>query len=694
MKILLSWLKEFVPLPADVRRLAHDLTMLGLAVDAIATEDGETVLDLDITTNRSDCLSHYGVARELSALYGKPLAAFGNAGTRKSRARRKESPGKVVVKAVVKIAARDLCRRYAARLIHGVEVGASPAWLARRLELVGIRSVNNVADATNYVLMEYGHPLHAFDMDRLEGGKIIVRRAASGELLTTLDGVQRRLTTEDLVIADARRPVALAGVMGGKDTEISARTTNILLESAWFEPVSVRRTSKRQGLRSEASYRFERGADIDAAVLAANRCAKLIQDLAGDAKVDPQVIDVYPRKRTSKPIVLRRAELERHLGMEPPASAVKKILSRLGFSPSAKGQKGWSCTAPAYRLDVEREIDLIEEVARQYGYDKFPSRLPAMAGQAARKTPHASKQERVRRRVLELGYDETISSTLTNHAAETFGSATPVPIANPLSEEGCILRPSLIPGLLAALQWNLNRGRETVRLFEVGSIYCREADSYREPLMLALAGTGDRFEACLKQDGGRLAGKSFEILDLKGDLEQLIELFENSSYRIDSEHVPDYYRPDRSARLVMEGQAVGWFGELNSEVAARWKFRQPVYLGELSLDLLYTRNLHFPSAQAISRYPAVERDFSIVLPEGMRFESVREAIVSLGIPELVAVTPVEIFRGAPVPPGKYSLLLRLILQSQNSTLTEAELTGHSARVIDCLERKLGAQIRM
>ena len=690
MKILLSWLKEFVPLPADIRRLAHDLTMLGLAVDAVATEDGETVLDLDITTNRPDCLSHYGVARELSALYGKPLAAFGKAGTGKSRARRKESPGK----AVVKIVARDLCRRYAARLIHGVAVGASPTWLARRLELVGIRSINNVADATNYVLMEYGHPLHTFDLDRLEGGKIIVRRAASGEQITTLDGVERRLTTEDLVIADARRPVALAGVMGGQDTEISSSTTNVLLESAWFEPVSVRRTSKRQGLRSEASYRFERGADIDAAVLAANRCAKLIQDLAGGAKVDPQVIDVYPRKRTSKPIVLRRAELVRHLGIEPPASEVKKILSRLGFSPSTKGQTGWSCTAPAYRLDVSRQIDLIEEVARQYGYDKFPARLPVMAGQAARKTPLASKQERVRRRVLELGYDETISFTLTNHASEGFGSSAPVSIANPLSEEVCILRPSLVPGLLAAVQWNLNRGRETVRLFEVGSIYLHQSDGYREPLMLALAGTGDRFEACLKQDGGRLNGKRFEVLDLKGDLEQLIELFENPFYHIDSEDVPNYYRPDRSARLVMEGQAVGWLGELHPEVAAGWKFRQPVYLGELSLNFLYTRNLHFPSAQAISRYPAVERDFSILLPEGMQFESVREAILSLGIPELVTVTPVEIFRGAPVPPGKYSLLLRLVLQSQHSTLTEAELAGHSARVIECLERKLGAQIRM
>ncbi len=690
MKILLSWLQEFVSLPSDVRRLANDLTLLGLAVDAVNDEQDETVLDLDVTTNRPDCLSHYGVARELSALYGKPLTAFGKAGAGESQTGRKGSSEEDVVR----IEAPDLCKRYSARLIHDVEVGDSPTWLARRLGLVGIRSINNVADITNYVLMEYGHPLHAFDLDRLEGGKIIVRRASPGEQLTTLDGVERRLTPEDLVITDGSRPVALAGVMGGLDTEISPSTTNVLLESAWFEPVAVRCTSKRQGLRSEASYRFERGADIDATVPAINRCAELIRQLAGNAKADPSVIDAYPRKRICKPILLRRTELTRHLGMEPPVAEVKKILSRLGFSPKAKNQQGWTCTAPAYRLDVTREIDLVEEVARQYGYDKFPARLPAMAGQAARKAPRASKEERVRSLLVGLGYDEIISFTLTNRVAEAFGSSAPVPVVNPLSEEACILRPSLVPGLLSALQWNLNRGRETVRLFEAGSIYRRDRNGYGEPLMLALAGTGDRLEACLRQDGGRWNGKKLDILDLKGDLEQLIELFEKSAYHIDIKDVPSYYRSDRSARLLLENQAAGWLGELHPEVAARWKFRQPVYVGELSLDALYARNLRFPRAQAVSRYPAVERDFSILLPEDTRFESVRGAIASLGIPELVAITPVEIFRGTPVPPGSYSLLLRLVLQSQSTTLTETELAGYSAQVMECLERKLGAQIRM
>lgn len=684
MKILLSWLQEFVPLPTDVRQLAQDLTMLGLAVDTVTTEGSETVLELDITTNRPDCLSHYGVARELAALYGTSLAPFGESGKRESRPRRKES--------IIKISATDLCGRYSARLIRGVKVGPSPDWLSRRLEAAGVRSINNVADATNYILMAYGHPLHAFDHDLLEGGKILVRRAAAAEPLQTLDGVERRLTPEDLVIADARRPVALAGIMGGQDSEISDKTVNVLLESAWFEPVAVRRTSRRQGLHTEASHRFERGADIGATLSAASRCIDLIHQLAGGS-VDPREIDVYPRRASRQPIVLHPEQLARHLGLEPPAVNVKQILSRLGFSPQPAGRTGWKCTPPTYRMDITREIDLVEEIARHYGYEKFPSRLPGMAqGRPARKTPHAAKEAKVRELCLALGYDETISSVLVSRAAQVFGDAAPVALSNPLSEEAAVLRTSLVPGLLSAVQWNLNRGSETVCLFEIGNIYRREGDGYREPARLALVATGDRLEAGLGQPS-----KSFDFFDLKGDLEQLAELFELGSCDFDSESLPDYYRPGHRARWIAGGNTVGRVGELHPQEAAKWKFRRPVYLAEIFLDLLYEKNLRSPRVQPSSRYPAVQRDFSVWLPEETRFGEVRDAIRSLGIPELIAVEPVEIFRGAagaPVAPGKYSLLLRVTLQSRQITLAEAELAQYSGRIMQCLEQKLGAQIRM
>ena len=655
--------------------------MLGLAVDSVATEDGETVFEIDVTTNRPDCLSHYGVARELAARHGGRTVSFPETPTGKPRARRRDP--------VVAITAPDLCRRYSARLIRGVEVRPSPDWLASRLERVGVRSINNVADATNYVLMAFGHPLHAFDLDRLEEGRIVVRRAGESEMLRTLDGVERRLTGDDLVIADAKRAVALAGVMGGQDTEISLHTRNVLLESAWFEPVAVRRTSKRQGLHTEASHRFERGADIGATLAAANRCLAFIRELAG-GEADPHVADVYPKPMLPQTVLLRRAELARHLGMEIPAEDVERILAGLGFAPRARGRAGWRCVVPTHRVDVSREIDLVEEVARHYGYDRFPLRLPPSSGQPAREAPHAGKEERLRSSLLGLGYDEALSSVLVSRETERFADSPPVVLSNPLSEEASILRTSLVSCLLSAVQWNRNRGQETVRLFEIGNVYWRNGNGYREPPMLGIVATGERLEAGLNQPP-----REFDWLDLKGDVEQFVELFEMGPVRFDADNLPDCYRSGHRMRMVAEGATVARLGQLSLEVADQWKFRQPVYLAEVFLERLFARDLRLPRVRPISRFPAVERDFSVLLPREVRFDNVREAVLSLGIAELVAVTPLErIADRPPATPERYSLLLRLTLQSHQATLTETELAGWSARLIECLEGKLGAQVRM
>ena len=699
MKILLSWLEEFVPLERGPRQVAQDLTMLGLAVDTVTTEGDETIFELDITTNRPDCLSHYGVARELAALYGKPLVpliAAQNYPTESAAPppRRKDS--------VVEIKDTDLCRRYSARLIRCVNVGPSPDWLRRRLELSGVRSINNVADATNYILMAYGHPMHAFDLDRLDGGRIIVRRAKAGEMLKTLDGVERHFTSEDLVIADAKRPVALAGIMGGEASEISAATRNVLLESAWFEPVAVRRTSKRQAMHTEASHRFERGADIGATLAAADRCIELIRELAGGT-VDAQAIDARARLVAPKSVFLRRAEIARHLGLEPPYEEVEKILASLGFSPQPRGRTAWKCTVPSHRVDVAREIDLIEEVARHYGYDRFPSRLPGMAeGRPARKAPHAVEESRLRELCLALGYDETISMAMLGAVVSrsaAWGNEPPVELSNPLSEEVAVLRTSLVPGLLSALEWNLNRGARNVRLFELGSVYGRDTDGFREPARLALAATGDSVEAALGSPA-----KNFDFLDLKGDVEQLAGIFETGlteSLIVDPDELPDYYRRGYRARIRLGDKTVAQFGELDARVARGWKFRGSVFVAELFLDALDEKGIRVPRLRKISKFPAVERDFSVLLGEERRFEEVRRAIESLGIPEIVSVAPVEIFRGAAgsaqgsnVPSGKYSLLIRVTLQSQDATLGEALLGDFSARIINSLEEQLGAQIRM
>jgi len=693
MKILLSWLREFVPFDKATRELATDLSLLGFAVDAITAEGNETVLDVDVTTNRPDTLSHYGMAREVAARYRLPFESPATALTEplkaKPRGRRKD--------AMVEILSPELCGRYSARLIHGVEVRPSPDWLSRRLELVGVRSINNVADATNYLLMAYGHPMHAFDLDKLEGGRIIVRRATEGESLTTLDGVERKLTSEDLVIADARRAVALAGIMGGMDTEISAGTRNVLLESAWFDPVAVRRTSKRQGLHTEASHRFERGADIEATAICADRCMELIQQLAS-GEIDAAAVDAYPKPLHRPSVLLRRWELSRHLGLEIPPEEVENILYSLGFPPRAKGRTGWTCVVPSHRVDITREIDLVEEVARHYGYERFPLRLPATLGEPSHNALNAEKEERVRSLLLGLGYDETISNVMVSRSTEIYGNAAAVALTNPLSEEAAVLRTSLVPGLLDAVQWNLNRGQNNIRIFEIGKIYFREGDGFREPPVMALAATGHLSEPLVARPGSKAGFETLaleiSLLDLKGDMEQMMDLFGEGEGRFASEGLPQYYRPSHSARIAIEGRTVAHFGEVRPLETERWKFRSPVYLAEVFLDVLYAQPQRVPQARQFSRYPAVERDFSVVLPESVGFEAVRKELAGLNIPELITLRPLEIFRGGSIESGHYSLLLRVTLQSTEATLTEAELTHWSARIIQALKGTLGATIRM
>jgi phenylalanyl-tRNA synthetase beta chain len=375
--------------------------------------------------------------------------------------------------------------------------------------------------------------------------------------------------------------------------------------------------------------------------------------------------------------------------MEIPVADVERILAGLGFVPRARGRAGWRCVVPTHRVDVSREIDLVEEVARHHGYDRFPLRLPPSSGQPARKAPHAAQEERLRSLLLGLGYDESLSAVLVSRATEKFGDSSPVTLSNPLSEEAAILRTSVVPSLLSAVQWNRNRGQETIRLFEIGNVYLRNGNGYREPPVLGIIATGDRVDAGLDQ-----SPRKFDWLDLKGDVEQCAELFETGSLRFDADGLPDYYRAGHRMRLMVEGTAVAWLGQLSLEVAEQWKFRQSVYLAEVFLERLYARDLRLPRVQPISRFPAVERDFSVLLPRDVRFDNVREAVLSLGIPELVAVTPVEtISDRPPATPERYSLLLRLTLQSFQATLTEAELAGWSTRLIECLEGKLGAQVR-
>ena len=679
MKISLGWLKEFVEVPADPRELRRDLTMLGLNVESISAARDGWVLDVEVTTNRPDCLSHYGVAREAATFYRRALKPL--------EFPVKESAEPATSEIAIEIADPDLCGRYCGRVVRNVQVKPSPEWLQKRLEAVGQRPINNVADITNYVLMELGHPLHAFDLSRLRQRKIIVRRAKTGEHLRTLDDVDRALGSENLVIADAQRAVALAGVMGGEDSEISSSTRAVLLESAWFEPVSIRRTAKAQGMHTEASHRFERGADIQMAPVALDRAATLIAELAGGEIL--RVVDVYPRRERREDLVLRRSTILRVLGAEISWEEVERILRGLGFETERRGTEGWRVTPASFRLDVTREVDLVEEVARHYGYDKLPTRLRS-APPRVEKDLVREKELAISARLVALGYREIIPSSMVDPAENArFTDRPPVVLANPLSQEASALRSSPIPSMLRALRWNLDRGQNDVRLFEVGKTYSPRAEGLAdERRVLTLGLTGHRKPVAVYEGEKE---KVVGIFDFKGDIETLLEAFEIPGLRFEPEGCR-YFDSAQGGRLVAAAGTFAVFGRLDAATMDYYKLRQDVWLADVDLDLLLKTSLRTFTFRELSRFPAVERDFSLLVPEGRSYHEIEGAVRGLGLETLQSLSPGDVFRGGAIAAGHYSLLLRVVFQSPTHTLTSEEVTGMSQQVLGALER-LGIRLR-
>jgi phenylalanyl-tRNA synthetase beta chain len=713
MRISPQWLREFVDIKVSDRQLGDDLTLAGIAVETVREMDGQTLFEMEIGTNRPDAMCHYGVARECSAIYDVALKPI--------------KPKLPSVKAAAKpfsIAIEDAkgCLRYTGRVVRKVKIAPSPANVIERLKIDDHGGVSNAVDASNYTLMEIGHPTHAFDLDKLEGGKIIVRRARPGETLKTLDGVDRKLHAEDLIIADARKPVALAGVMGGLDSAISNSTTNILIESAWFDPATVRKTARRHGMHTDASHIFERGADWGSTVLACNRVAELILVSAG-GELDGEPVDTVAGHVVRHSLWVRGDEVLRILGQEIGAKTIARILTRLGFrlidfkkelpegvriaalSPKqieefralakAKGIDfpKWSFDAendfgvdlPTWRLDIEREIDLIEEIARIYGYNKFTNTLPSFSGGVV-ELPNADKTAKVRALLLALGYNEAISPTFISPAdAGAFSSAVMVPLANPLSEEQSAMRTSLVPGMLSMLAWNLNRGASDVRLFEIGHVFSAPSEeSTKETPMLSIGATGNAVPPNVQAPG-----RTYSFFDLKGDIETLLGAFDIQQLQFEPS---DNFHPGRGARVLADGRVIAEFGQIRQQVAAARKLKQEIYLAQVDLDRLFALPLHLPRYQPLSRFPAVDRDFSFTFADSVSFQQVQSAVHALNIGDLQSFAPVEIFRGGALPAGRYSVLLRAQFQSDDRTLRDDEVAQWSAQIIQALET-LGGTLR-
>jgi phenylalanyl-tRNA synthetase beta chain len=637
-------------------------------------------------------MNHYGVAREAAAIYDLPLKAL--SGVEKSRA---SGSGDSGARFPITVEEPQLCPRFSARVIRGTTVKDSPAKVAHRLQLLDQRPISNAVDATNYVLWEMGKPTHVFDMDLLEGGRLIIRHAKDGEKLKTLDGVERALASEDLVVADAKKPVGLAGVMGGFDTMITDKTRNVLIESAWWDPVTVRKTSRRHGLHTDASHRFERGADFESTVLSCDLVAALILESGGGELVGG-AIDVVSKQIDLAPVVLQVSEVRRILGGNLDTGEIFRILKKLGFTliPEGQGDAEFRVLIPSWRLDVEREIDVIEEIARLHGYDKFKNTLPAYSG-AVVELPNAAMDATLRARALALGYNEAVSLTFISHAdAERFSSAPVLELENPLSEEASVMRTSMAPGMLDMLAWNLNRDSENVRLFEIGRVYEMRSQERVEPARACLGTSLKAVKGSLpvggtldvSKDEHAAAAEAFR--GFQGDVENLLAAFSYGGLSFDRE-TAEYFHPGRSARALMDGAVVGQFGQIADSVKLERKLRQEVFLAEIDLERLHAIGLRRVRFAPLGKYPAVERDFSFVFGDEVEFEAMRRAVMGLGLSALRSFAPVEIFRGGSIAAGKYSILLRVRLQSDEGTLRDEQIAQWSGRIVAALEEAGGVQ---
>ena len=701
MKVVYNWLKDFVEVTAAPQELASRLALSGTNIGGVEDGPHGAVIDAEVSSNRPDCLGHLGIAREVSAVYKLPLKHVSP--------KPAESVAKVSDAVKVEIQSPELCGRFTARVIRNVKIQPSPKWLKDRLEASGVASISNVVDVSNYVMLELGHPLHTFDYDKVRDRKIVVRRAKPAEKMKTLDGVERQFDSNLCMISDGdgSRAVGIGGIMGGAETEISFSTKNVLIECAWFEPVAIRRAARFLKLHTEASTRFGRSADPEMAELASRRAAELILQLAG-GELLAGVVDVYPGKRPAKKIRVTRAEILRVMGADVPDKEVEASLSALGFAPiridQNRGAEGsllaaWECTQPSWRAEVEREIDLIEEIARIYGLDKFPPRLPA-ARQGAARLPHYEAETRLRERLIGLGYREILTIP---HVAEERDAlfrpdgVSPARLSNPLSEEANVLRSTGIVTMASALEWNLNHGQRNVRLFEIARHYRLNGSESVETPVLTVGATGEAREKGLYD-----AARDFSFADLKGDLDSIGELCGGFRWE---DGGADWLHAARRGGIHVKSAAsggaknesvIGVAGQLARRVAEKLKLRQDVLLAELRLDPVYAA-MHAAKEsrryEPLPRFPSVERDFSLLLADGTHFYDVARTIHALNISEITSIEATDLFRGKNVPAGKYSLLVRVTFQSREATLTDAQTADFSGRIVAALEKNLGAQLR-
>jgi len=674
MKVPLSWLREFVDVPTEPRQLGEDLTFVGLALEGLEGRGEDAVLDLDVTTNRVDCMNVYGIAREVSVLYGVPLRppdlSFPEAGPPASDALE------------VTIEAPDLCPRFCARVLD-VRLGPSPAWIRDRLEAVGVRPINNVVDLTNYVLMEMGHPSHAFDLARVPDGKLIVRWAREGDRLTTLDGVGRILAGRVGVVAGTQGALALAGIMGGASSEVSDETRTVALEAAWWDPLSIRRASKALGMHTEASHRFERGADPEAPPDATARIAHLLAKI-GAGMARPGLIDRRPVPRARRATTFRLRRASAVLGTPVAEDRARQILTGLGFAVTEQ-PAAWEVEIPSWRGDVGREADLIEEVGRHVGIDRIPSTVPASRG-AEGLRPVQVATRAVREALVGAGLAEVINYAFVSDAEAGAHAPPRLHLANPLSEEQAALRSSLVmPGLLSTLRANLRQGRRDVRVFELGRVFGATPQGPAEEPRVAVLLAGAAAPHWSSEQ------RAADFYDAKGVVELLGRRLGIGTFTFEADGVPGFLHPSKAAVVSLDGRPRGYVGSLHPDVAEAWDLRDEAVVAELELGVLTAAPAPV-RVRPLPRSPAVVRDLSVIAGEGVTAAQIEARVRAAAGDLLRDVSVVKRYTKPPIPPGKASVTLSLVYQDPARTLTGEEVQASVDRVVAAL-RAAGLDIR-
>jgi len=683
MRIPLFWLKEYIKVKIPAARLAQRLTMTGLEVTSVEKTPHGEIFEMEVTPNRPDCLSLIGIAREVYAL--------GEGGKLKiptSNLPHKKGFNKLLG---VSILNKKACPRYTARIIEGVKILPSPAWLEKKIKSLGLRPVCNVVDITNFVLFEYGQPLHVFDLDNLSGSQLLIRPAKTGEKIITVDGVERILDKNTLVIADSQKAIAIAGIMGGKNSEVGWETKNILLESAYFDGTSIRRASRKMGLSTDSSYRFERVIDRQAVREASDRAAGLICQYAG-GKIRGEFFDSQPRKRPLRKISLRKEEPSKILGVKVETRKIKKILEDLGLLLKSSNKDTFKFEVPSFRQDLKIEVDLIEEIARIWGYDKIPSNLPALKPTFELEHSKLHKLESITRGVFtSLGFNETITYSLLSRTSLKnlrIKLNKIISVQNPLSSEVEILRPTLIPSIIRVLSFNLNRRFEQVKIFELAHVYSKTTNQLEEKINLgfALSGSKNIYDWQHKP-------KNITFFDIKGVIEVLFKELGISNFSFSQVGHLKLFDSGRAATIMCEGKIAGYIGEVCEELLEEFDVDEPLFVGEVYFENLLPLMRLDKKFKSFPVYPFVVRDISIIINKDIPACHVLSVIKKTGKRLIKEIRLFDRYAGQQIPQGHVGLAFSIKYQSEAKTLTDKEVNEVHSKICFVLRDELKAKIR-